>query len=293
MPNYSQSTAGVRTGEHRAGRHVSARRWPSAREWCWFALQLLLVCSVQIGEDSVRGNVFPVGRTEAERNAHRIVHLEQLLHLFVEPAWQSAVLHLHALHGALSGALLVRDANLVYGVLHLAVPGVLAAWVYVARRARFGELRNTFLWTSILALGGYEFFPAAPPRLTSHLMVGGRPYHFVDTMQGVIGDGRMHGVPLAYNAYSAMPSMHIAWALVVSLMLLRLQRSRILSAAALLYPLLMLAVVVLTGSHWLLDAVGAALDVTAACAIALLWERYKGRRRVVARVGEEAGSRAA
>src|SRR5437588_9192390 len=98
MPYFSQLTAGARTGDHRASRLVEVRRWPSVREWCWFALQLLLVCSVQIGEDTVRGNLFPSDRAEAEGNAHRIVRFEQGLQLSVEPAWQSAVLHLHALH---------------------------------------------------------------------------------------------------------------------------------------------------------------------------------------------------
>jgi hypothetical protein len=263
------------TGERDHKSHRLPLCVPSVAEWCWFALQLFFVCAIQIGEDTLRGNFFPVSHVEAEGNAHRLIDLEMRLHIFVEPAWQSAARNKHAFHGLISGVSLVHGADIAYGVLHLAVPGVLAAWVYITRRRRFGELRNTFLWTNILALLGYEFFPTAPPRLTGHIMVAGQPYHFLDTMHNVIGDGRMHGVPLAYNAYSAMPSVHIAWALIVAITLLRLQRRPALHLAAGLYPCLMLAAVVITANHWLLDAAGAALDVAAAYAVAVTWEAYK------------------
>ena len=261
--------------------------FPSVAEWWWFALQLFFVCSVQIGEDTLRGTLFPVSRGEAARNAHRLIDLERQLHLFVEPAWQSAVLGIRAFHGIISGVLLIHGADLAYGVLHLVVPGGIAAWVYVAHRHHFGEVRNTFLWTNILALLGYELFPTAPPRLTHHIIVAGHPYHFVDTMHHVIGDGRMHGIPLAYNAYSAMPSVHVAWALIVAMTVFRFHRHRALWLAGGVYPVLMLATVVVTANHWLLDAAGAAIDVAVAFAVVTTWEAYKRRRQSVVMSPEE------
>jgi hypothetical protein len=70
-----------------------------------------------------------------------------------------------------------------------------------------------------------------------------------------------------------MPSVHIAWALVVGVSVLLLARPLWLRLVGALYPALMLVAVVVTGNHYLLDAAGAVPVVLAATLVAggLAW----------------------
>ena len=55
------------------------------------------------------------------------------------------------------------------------------------------------------------------------------------------------------NQYAAMPSLHVGWAAVVSVVLIKASRSR-WRWLWLLHPLVTLAVVVITANHYWLDA---------------------------------------
>jgi membrane-associated phospholipid phosphatase len=125
------------------------------------------------------------------------------------------------------------------------------------------------LITNLLAFVAYEVYPVAPPRLTSGLIVNHHLFRFQDTMQHVIGSGKLNGVPIGYNAYSAMPSVHAAWALVIGLSVVWLARNPLLRVLGALYPGIMVFTIVVTGNHYLLDAIGGALAVAVAVLIAL------------------------
>ena len=57
-----------------------------------------------------------------------------------------------------------------------------------------------------------------------------------------------------FNPYAAVPSMHVAFALMIGWPLARLARSRLVAGLWLLYPLLMTFVIVVTANHFLADA---------------------------------------
>ena len=176
-----------------------------------------------------------------------IVALEQRLSLFIErdvQAAASAVAGVPALLGFL------------YGALHFA--GTAAAIVWIHRKApqAFAHLRTTLIVSTGLALVGYIFYPAAPPRLAD--------LGFADTVSShtklnlssdLLGS--------LYNPIAAVPSLHFGYALAVGVALARLATRPSLRIAAGSYPALMLLIIVATGNHFFLDAAAGGAVVVA------------------------------
>jgi uncharacterized membrane protein len=74
-----------------------------------------------------------------------------------------------------------------------------------------------------------------------------------------------------------MPSVHMAWAVVVGATLVLLARSPMARLFGMLYPAAMLVAVVVTGNHYLMDAAAALLVVIVAAAGAGAYERWRPR----------------
>jgi len=198
-----------------------------------------------------------VGAVHALHNASRVIDLERWLGIFHEQGIQ---------HWFLRWPWLIRLFNLYYGSLHFIVP--VAVLVVLFRRwpADYRLWRNTLAATTALALVGFSLFPLMPPRLLCDCTYGaGAGYHygFVDTLVRYGGSwsfdsGAMKDVS---NQYAAMPSLHIAWSLWCSLVLVGRLRRRWAKVLAALYPVLTLLAVVITANHYFLDAAGGALTL--------------------------------
>jgi hypothetical protein len=201
-----------------------------------------------------------------------VVHFEQAHGLFVEPALQLWLRHAHSLFGLLSYASVVHFTDFIYAVGQTLVPLLIAIWIFLRHRSRFALVRNITLLSTLLALAGYELYPLAPPRLTTGLTYQHHAFHFQDTVQHVIGDGKLNSIPIAYNAYSAMPSLHMAWALILAVSVIFLTHALLIRMFAGAYPLVMLFTVVVSANHYLLDVFGAALVVALATVIVLALE---------------------
>jgi membrane-associated phospholipid phosphatase len=115
-----------------------------------------------------------------------------------------------------------------------------------------------------IALVGYLLFPTAPPRLMPEL-------GFSDSVADFTGVGADTSGALV-NPYAAVPSMHVAFALMLALPMARSARHGVVRALWLVYPALVTFVVVATANHWWFDAVlgGATAAVSALAAQALL-----------------------
>ncbi len=251
---------------------------PSGHEWLLFAAQALVVVLVDVCNDILRGNIIPPNSAEAIHNAHRIVAFETAHGFFIEPGWQLFFRHAHHLLGlTVTWSDVVRVANTLYGFCHIAVTLLIGAWIYARHRDHFPFVRNVMLATNALALATYELFPMAPPRLTPGLVFHQHAFRFQDSMQHVIGDGKLNGIPIGYNPYSAMPSVHAAWAIIMGLSLLWLARTPVLRLLGAIYPTLMIWAIVLTANHYLLDAVGGALAVSTATGVVLVLGRVRSR----------------
>jgi hypothetical protein len=167
-----------------------------------------------------------------------LIDVERSLGLFVEPsihAWVAArPLLLHAL-------------DLSYVGVHLPVMLGALVWVWVARPEAFPMARNTFVAAQTLSVLGYLVAPTAPPRLVAGFGYSAAPG------PGDRGIGR-----LVQSPYAAMPSAHIAFALVAAGIVFTLVRSRSVRLIALLYPPAVLLEILATGNHIWLDALGGA-----------------------------------
>jgi hypothetical protein len=195
----------------------------------------------------------------AFNNAMRIVDLEEALHIFHEQAIQSWFLGWHAF---------LRFWNIYYGTFHFIVTIAAFIWLYVRDPIRFTRWRNVLGFTTALAIVGFSLFPLMPPRLLdTGPPYGGRalaeqhqvgPFGFHDTLDEVGGLWSFDSGAVAKlsNQYAAMPSLHIGWSMWCTLAMWPLVRRRWAKALLVLYPIATLFCIVVTGNHYLLDAVG-------------------------------------
>lgn len=155
---------------------------------------------------------------------------------------------------------LLRGLDLYYVVLHIVVTGACLIWVFARHRDRYPVVRNTLALATACSLV-VALVPVAPPRLVPGL--------------GVLDIGRIVG-PTVYPAtarpgldqLSAMPSVHVAWALIVAGAVIYVLRSP-WRWWAVLYPVFTTAVVVITGNHYFADAAVSAVIVTASGLISI------------------------
>jgi hypothetical protein len=187
------------------------------------------------------------GRERARRNGERIVALEQRVGLDVEPRVQRAVLRFPRL---------VVGLNVGYAVFNV---GLTVGWLSLLYRRRdpgYQRLRRACLFAHVGAQPVFFFLPTCPPRALDG---------FVDTLSEISGFDIEHPLLVRfYNPVAAMPSLHVAFAVVTGAAIAERADTRKLKAAAYAYPSLVSLVVAGTGNHYVLDAVaGAALGAAA------------------------------
>jgi membrane-associated phospholipid phosphatase len=126
-----------------------------------------------------------------------------------------------------------------------------------------------FIIAMLFALVGYLVFPAAPPRFLPE-------WGFQDTVSDLFGDSASSTASVLYNPYAAMPSMHVAFALMVAIPASQLVHFTPVKVLWWIYPLVVTFVVISTGNHFWLDAaIGA---IVAGCS-ALIAKAAFGRAR--------------
>lgn len=187
------------------------------------------------------------GRARARRNADRTVALEERVGLHVEPALQRQVLRLPRL---------VHGLNVGYAVFNV---GLSVGWLvrlYRRRDRDYHRLRRACVLAHVGAQPVFLLLPTEPPRALDG---------FVDTFSQVSGLDLEHRVLVRfYNPLAAMPSLHVAFAVVTGSAIAARAGSRATRAAACGYAPLVALVVTATGNHYLLDSVaGAALGAAA------------------------------
>jgi PAP2 superfamily len=106
-----------------------------------------------------------------------------------------------------------------------------------------------------IALIGYVLFPTAPPRFLPE-------WGFSDTVSDLTPvnvSNSSASMSALFNPYAAVPSMHVAFALMIGWPLARLARMPAVRVWWLAYPFLMTFVIVATANHFVLDALLGAL----------------------------------
>jgi membrane-associated phospholipid phosphatase len=220
--------------------YLSGRWLP--RGWADALRQLALFAGAYYAYRLVRG--FVDGQTAlAFENARHLVGAERSLHLFFEPGLQS---------WAQGHKALLTPANWMYVNSHFVVTTTFLIWLYLARNETYYFVRNMFMIAMGLALVGYLVYPTAPPRFLPE-------WGFTDTVSSFVGEAAENSANVLYNPYAAVPSMHVAFALMIGIPAIRLVKRRSLKLLWAAYPVLVTYVVVVTGNHFWLDAALGAL----------------------------------
>ena len=166
---------------------------------------------------------------------------------------------------------LLTVAGAFYVWVH--VPAMLGAlaWVWLKRRRSFPFARDSFVLSQAVIVAGYLAAPTAPPRLLEGL-------GFRDTLAQLWGPDAASVAHSVQSPYAAMPSGHVAFALIVAACVGGGGASRALRLIAPAYPALVLVVVLATANHFWLDAVGGALATVAGLILARLPAAVRERR---------------
>jgi hypothetical protein len=217
--------------------------------------QIVLFCGAYWLYRLVRGLVD--GRAaEAFDNARQVIRIERDLGLFIEPsvnAWASA-------HTVMNDATAWMYVN-----SHFAITTVALAWIYLRRNERFYFVRNMFMVAMGLALVGYMLVPTAPPRMLPE-------WGFSDSVAAFTGiDHDSGSAGVLFNPFAAIPSMHVAFSLMLGVTMAQMIRRRWARAVWYAYSPVVTFVVIATANHWWLDGfLGAVVAlVSAVCAHAL------------------------
>ncbi len=147
-----------------------------------------------------------------------------------------------------------------YQSMHYLVTPTVLVVLFLRRPLLYRPARTALMGATFLALFGYFFFPTAPPRLLGE---------YVDTVSETsrwgwwpsAAEQAASGASSVTNQVAAMPSMHVGWAVWVSAVLCVLVRPLWAKIAVWGYAVTTTLVVMLTGNHWILDAVAGAAIV--------------------------------
>ena len=176
----------------------------------------------------------------AFRHARDVIGIERTLNIFVEPSLQAFAAGQQWLLDGSAWMYINAQTSITLGAL---------AWLYLFRNQSFYFVRNMFLVAFAFACIGYAVFPTAPPRFFPEWGFFDAVSDFTGVPQDSVTIGRL------FNPYAAVPSMHVGFALMISIPLARLVRWRALKLFWCIYPLVVVFVIVVTANHFIADAV--------------------------------------
>jgi hypothetical protein len=206
------------------------------------------------------GSLSVMGPDDAINRARWLWHAERMLHLPSEAALQRPIL---------PHPMLVQAFDLYYDILHFPVLIACLIWLFVWHRERYGQFRITLVaFTGLCLL--IQLIPVAPPRLLTGI--------------GMLDTAAQYGLSVyssrggfEADQLSAMPSVHVGWAVLVALAVIGAIRSR-WRWLAVLYPVTTMFAVVVTANHFWLDGIAAAAVLVFVLAAQAVARRMKDSR---------------
>ncbi len=228
-----------------------------------FLFEVVLIGVAYVAYQLVRG-IVEGGRVDAAfGNARALIEFERSLGFFWEVQLQGLIL---------SNAFLIDFFNWIYIWGHLPVIAAVAVWIFLFKREAFARYRNTLLISGAIGLVFFMTLPMAPPRMLAEA-------GFIDTI--TLYDQVYHALqhPAFVNQYAAMPSLHLGWNLLIGIALFESTKNTWVRVLAVLLPVSMLASIILTGNHYILDAVaGVGVALAALWLASLLNRLFAGTR---------------
>ncbi|KAL2024241.1 hypothetical protein VTK56DRAFT_9397 [Thermocarpiscus australiensis] len=236
----------------------------------------------------------------AREHALQVIHVEKRLRIFVEPAvqrwflasptlmrWTNRTYSFIHIPGTILFLILLYHATTTRPREKLQEEhgGRLPVENWRELAPPFGpavyeKRRRTMAMCNLLAFIVFTFWPCMPPRLLSDPDYTGKyareakSYGFVDTVHGEDGDSSVWTTNRFCNQYAAMPSLHFGYSFLIGLTIATVplrKRGRLgwrrlaIVCLGMIYPAIILAAIVATANHFILDA------VAGACACILAW----------------------
>lgn len=201
----------------------------------------------------------------ATADALALQSIERALHLDIE---------LRANQWLTEHPALIQPAVYYYRLYYLVIIGVLV-WVFVRHADVYVKVRRILVAMAVLVLPIFWALPMSPPRLALPGVVD------IIAEHDILGGHATRDIGSGQNLFSAMPSMHVGWSLWCAYAVwcaLRASHPR-WALLAWIFPLGMVAVVLITGNHYVLDIAGSAVLLAVSIAVVSVWGRLAERRR--------------
>lgn len=190
-------------------------------------------------------------------------------------------------HFVLARPVLAQACNWYYAAMHFTALGLLLLWLFSCHRDRYPRVRSVIVVLTASSLL-IQFVPVAPPRLLPELGYVDVAQHYGQSVYGLAG--------LSVDQMSAMPSVHVGWALLVAWAVITVSTSR-WRWWIVAHPAITVFVVAATGNHFWLDGVAAAgllvLSVVLVSAARPLRRRTPAEPAAVREPDDEPAARAA
>jgi PAP2 superfamily protein len=263
-PHVGMGTMSVMTREHRSGKRAVVRLLTEAG----------IMVAAYLAYEAVRRLVAP-DSSDAFGHAANIIRFEQEMGIFFEPSLQGMIV---------DHEWLVTLFNWVYVWGYLPVIAAAALYLYVRHHDFYTRYRNAFLLSGAAGLAIFATLPVAPPRMFPE-------FGFVDTVHAQSSVYRsLQGSDLV-NEFAAVPSFHFGWILLVGIAIIETNHNPLARTIGVALPLLMLAAIIFTANHYVVDAIIGGAVVLSALATVRLGEIAR-ERWVAAASGQRLQQRA-
>jgi hypothetical protein len=244
---------------------VFAGRAAHAWRWGLHAGPFLREAGVVVGLYALwqlAGNLATGGYSSAIAHARWIWQAERTLGLPSEADVQRLLL---------PHPLLSQIANIYYATMHFGMLIAMLIWLFARHRGAYPAVRNAMAASTAICLF-ISFIPVAPPRLLPGDGVVDLAARYGESVYAAVGPAA------GADQLSAMPSVHVAWSVLVAWAVITRARSR-WRWLILLHPLVTVFVVVATGNHYWADGiVAAAIDAVVIFALGWLTRRLRRAR---------------
>jgi hypothetical protein len=192
------------------------------------------------------GQLSVVGTSGAYSRGAWIERTERTWHLPSEADLQHAVIgHTWVLHAA----------DVYYATAHFGGLFLFLIWLFVRHRDRYPKVRRVLALTTLACLL-IQLVPVAPPRLLPQ-------FGYVDTA-AKLGES-VYNLGLGADSLSAMPSVHVAWAVLIAVAVFRIG-SGPGRWIGVVHAVVTLFVIVVTANHFWADGI-VAVAVLGVCAL--------------------------
>jgi len=195
-------------------------------------------------------------------NGRWVYHAEQWLHLPSET---------HLQNWLIAHPWPARLTNGYYAIVHAPAMMITLLWLFLSHREKYSKWRVALAITTLSCLV-IQYVPVAPPRMYPQFGFVDVARLFDQSVYGPLGQG-------ISDQLSAMPSVHVAWALWVAAVVIAAASSpwRWLVLA---HPIATVWAVVATSNHWWADGIVAgallAMSVVIDSAVRRAWHARRG-----------------